>query len=249
MNARFLFPALLVLLTGCNPANGVLASAGFGKLNLNVLAVTTVDPETQTVSSKAYVRWPTAPGAKTYEVIRTFGTNPAKVVATIGDTSYTDTSLGANQTAIFKVRALSGENKELTTTDDKSVAVQAQTVGKPELTAPADNASLGVGDVPTLTWKPVTGATWYYVKVVRGDNDSPVYNALTKDTSIKFGDNSPLKFDNFGDLFPTDAKATITRGIIFRWTVQAIRADAGTDPNAAKGIDVNASPTFKFSQG
>lgn len=252
MNARALLPVALLLLAGCNNSNNGqpnLPFMGLGKLPLNVLAVTSADPETGTVTYKTYVRWPGQPGAKTYEVIRTFGSNPAKVVASSGDTSFTDTSLGAGQTATFKVRALSGENQELNASDDKGVTVLAQTVGKPDGLSPQDNTSLGVGETPTLKWNGVNGANYYYVSVTRVSDGGQVFSALTKDLSIKFGDKSPLGFNNFGDLYPTGAQSSITPGIVFRWTVQAIRADGGSTPDDAKAIDVNSSATLKFSQG
>lgn len=251
MKARALVLASLVFAAGCSslPNSGFV---GIGKLPVNVLAVTTVDSETQNVGSKVYVRWPAQPGAKTYEVIRKFGDNPAKVVSTTDQTSYTDTTLGANQSATFKVRALSGEGKELNASDDKSLTVLAQTVAKPDGLSPADNTSLSVGDTPTLKWNAVQGANWYYVSVTRGDKpegQNQVYTALTKDTSIKFGDNSPLKFTNFGDVFPTAATSSISPGIIYHWLVQSIRADGGATPDDAKAIDVNTSGSLKFGQG
>jgi predicted component of type VI protein secretion system len=248
MNVRAALPALLVLLAGCSGTPNV-PYLGIGKLPLDVLAVTSVNPETDKVSSKVTLRWQSQPGAKLYEVIRTFGSNPAKAVASQDGTSYTDDTLSPGQSATYKVRVLNGESKEINTSDDKAVTVQTQSVGKANLTAPADNATLGVGDNPELKWDAVEGANWYYVRVVRGDNDSAVYTALTKEKSIKFGDASPLKFSAFGDLFPTEAKSSITRGIIYRWTVQSIRANVGESPDKANSLDVNTSPTLKFSQG
>jgi hypothetical protein len=248
MNARALFPAVIFLLAGCNGGPNV-PYVGLGKLPLNVLAVTTVEPETNSVTSKTYVRWPGQLNAKTYEVIRKFGDNPAKVVASTDQTSYLDPTLSAGQSATYKVRVLSGVNAELNVSDDKPVTVLAQTIGKPDGLLPATNTTLGVGETPTFKWNAVPSATWYFVNVVRADTRASVYSALTKDTSVKFGDNSPLKFSNFGDLFPTAAPSSITAGIIFQWTVQAIRSDGGATPDDAKGIDVNTSAPFKFSQG
>jgi hypothetical protein len=248
MNARFAFPALFVLLTGCNGAPSV-PFVGIGKIPLNVMSVTTVNPDTQKVSSKTYLRWQGQPGAKIYNVIATYPNQPGKVIASQDSVNYTDENLDIGQTATYKIQAMSGEGKELNASDDKTASVLPQQVGKPTLSEPADNASLSVGQMPTLKWGAVDGASWYYVKVINGTNNAAVYTALTKDTSAKFGDASPLKFDNFGDLFPTGAKADISQGIIYRWTVQAIRGDSAADPNAVKGIDVNTSPSFKFSQG
>lgn len=220
---------------------------GGGALPLDVLAVTTTDAETGNPKYEAFLRWSPALNAKNYEVYRKFGTNTRQLRATVQTTAYKDDSVGREQTFEYNVRALSGENAELTVTNPVSVTIFAPTVGKPTNLQPADNTVVGIGDVPTLKWDAVNGANWYYVKVNNVADGSVAYSALTQATSIKFGDNSPLAFDRIPDLLPVGAKSSIVKGIVYSWTVSAVRGD-NTDLVKTKALDVNPSAAMTFRQ-
>lgn len=244
-------PLTLALLTSTLVACTVpgVGYVGAGDLPLDVLAVTASDAETGNTSYRVALKWSAAPGAKTYEVQRKFSDQAVKILTTTDKDSFIDTTLSAKQLANYKVRALGGDAKELKVSGEKSIAVLAQEVAKPDGLEPADNAALGIGELPLLKWKAVVNASWYYVRVARVSDDSTVFSAMTKETSIRFGDKSPLAFEKFADLFPVGTPGGIQKGIVHRWSVQAIRTDGGTDPALVKAVDVNSSAGFRFSQG
>ncbi|MFN3429780.1 MAG: hypothetical protein ACK46X_07490 [Candidatus Sericytochromatia bacterium] len=250
--SRLALGLAVTLVAGCTGAGGVGVPGGpflgGGPLPLYTLAMTQIDPETGNTSHKIVLDWPSALNAKNYEIQRKFGDQATRVLTTVSTDSYTDATVGAGQAFTYTVRALSGDNKEQTTSQPVAVTVLPAQVGKPTGLAPADNASIGVGEDPTFSWQAVTGANWYYVRVVNGATDQVVWSALTKDASIKFGAESPLKFDNFSDQFQVGSQSSITRGIVYRWTVSAIRGD-NADLKQVKAVDVNPSAAQKFSQG
>jgi hypothetical protein len=216
---RLLATLAVGVLAACSGGNPTGVSntphIGGGPLPLDVLAVTSTDPETGNNKFEAFLRWSPAINAKNYTVYRKFGENPAQEKTTTADTSYTDTSVGRDQTFVYTVRALSGETKELTTSNPTSVTVFPAQVGKPTNLMPADNTVVGVGESPTFKWDAVTGANWYHVKVVNLAADSAVaYSALTQATTIKFGDTSPLTFDRIPNLFTVGATSIIVRGVV-----------------------------------
>lgn len=249
---RLALAGLALAATACSPGAG-LPHVGGGALPLDVLAVTEVNAQTGNASYTALLDWPTALNAKIYQVNRKFGENPATLHATLNEpqTEYVDTAgLGAAQTFSYQVRALSGENKELTVSNFVTVGVLAQSVAKPTGLSPANNAQLGVGETPTFTWQPVAGANWYYVTVTSvANNNERVWSALTSDTTARFGAESPLRFSKFGNRFPVGTASSLSPGVVYRWTVQAIRAEGAASPDAAKAIDVNPSAPQTFSQG
>lgn len=238
-------------LAACAPLNPTGVSntphIGGGPLPLDVLAMTSTDPETGNAKYEAFLRWSPALNGKNYEVYRKFGDAQKRPLTTTDKVTYTDSTVGRDQTFSYDVRALSGENKELTVSNPTSVTVYAPQVGKPTNLQPADNATVGVGEVPTFKWDAVSGANWYYVKVTNMAENSVAYSALTQATSIKFGDDSPLSFSRFPDLFPVGAKSSIVRGVIYAWTVSAIRGD-NADVAKVKAIDVNPSASLTFHQ-
>ena len=244
---RLVAISALALATGC--AVPGLAGAGGGALALDALAVTAVDAETGKVSAKVHLRWNAPPNARLFEVVRKFGDQPAGVKASQQGPNWTDESLEPGQAATYKVQALSGESKVLTVSDEKAVAVLKNEVAKPTGLKPADNARLGVGEAPMMSWEPVPGASWYYVRVIRGDNDQQVYAALTRNTSVKYGEGSPLRFEKFGDLYPTGGDAGLARAVLHKWSVSAIRTTGGDDPNRVTAIDVMPSPVQGFIPG
>lgn len=219
-----------------------------GPLSLHVLAVTEVDAVTGNTDHLAVLEWPSAFNAKTYEVIREFEGDTAKVLASLEEDRYTDTTVGAGQTFTYQVRALSGENQELTVSDTVQVMVLPQEVAKPAGLSPEDNAQIGVGEDPTFSWQPAAGADWYYVSVTKVQDNSRVWSALTAETSIAFGADSPLRFEHFGDQFPVGEQSSITAGLVYEWSVKAIRLNA-EDPREATAVDVNPSAVQRFSQG
>lgn len=240
--------SLLAMLAGCS-VPGLGGPAGGGPLVVDVLAVTQMDAETGNVNHKVHVRWNQTPNARRYEVLRKFGDGSFAVKAGQEAPNWVDETMGAGQAATYKVQVLSGESKVLTVSDEKPVTVLKNEVAKPTGLKPADNAKLGVGEAPMLSWEPVTGASWYYVRVVRGDDDSQVYAALTRNTSVKYGEASPVKLEKFGDLFPTGGSAEVTRGVIHRWSVSAIRGTGGDDPNKVTAMDLTPSAVQGFYAG
>lgn len=241
--------ATLALLAGCQVPGLGGGPAASGTLSIDVLAVTQADPETGNVGHKVHVRWNKTVNARRYEVIRKFGDQAATVKASQEEPNWVDETMGAGQAATYKVQALSGESKLLTSSDEKPVTVLKNEVAKPTGLVPADNAKIGVGETPMLQWQPVEGATWYYVLVLRADDNSRVYSALTRNTSVKFGEASPVKLDTFADVFPTGGSADIARGVIHRWSVSALRTTGGDDPAKVTAIDANPSAVQGFSAG
>jgi hypothetical protein len=239
-------------LAACSAPGATVPGIGYvgtGPLPFDVLAVSTTDPVTGNASYRVNLKWSAAPGGKSYEVWRKFGDQAQLTVLTTTEKdAYVDTSLSAKQAATYKIRAIGGDAKELKVSEEKAVTVLAQEVAKPTGLEPADNATLPVGDLPTLKWQAVPNATFYYVRVARVSDEQSVFSALTKATSIKFGDQSPLAFNAFGDLFGTGNPGGIQKGVVHRWTVQALRTDGATDPAAVRAVDANTSAESKFSQ-
>lgn len=252
--ARLLGTAVaLSALAACTPPGATVPVVGYvggGALPLDVLAVTQIDAETGNTSFRVALKWSTALGTKSYEIWRKFGDQPMKVLTTTDKDSYVDTSLTAKQAATYKIRAVGGDAKEIRASEEKATTVLTQEVAKPDGLEPADNAVLGSTETtPTLKWKAVANASLYHVKVVKVSDDSAVFSATTKDTSIKFADKSPLAFDKFADLFAVGNPAGLQKGIVYRWTVQALRTDGGADMAKIKAVDVNTSTASKFSLG
>jgi hypothetical protein len=241
--------ASLALLAGCQVPGFGGGSAASGTLTVDALAVTQADPETGNVGHKVFVRWNPTLNARRYEVIRKFGDQPASVKASQNEPNWVDDSMGAGQTASYKIQALSGDSKVLTSSNEKALTVLKSEVAKPTGLVPADNAKIGVGETPMLQWQPVEGATWYYVKVLRGDDNSQVYAALTRNTSVKFGEPSPVKLEKFADVFPVGGGADIARGVIHRWSVSALRTTGGDDPAKVTAIDAKPSAVQGFHAG
>lgn len=245
--SRLLLAPLLVLAASCSVPG--IGAAGGGALTFDVLAVTAVDAVTGKVNAKVHLRWSSPPNARLFEVVRKFGDTKPSVVYSSGNPNWTDDSLQPGQAATYSVRVLGGDSKALTVSDEKAVTVLETKLAKPAGLKPADNAKLGVGETPMLSWEPVPDATWYYVRVVRGDNDQQVYAALSRNTSVKLGEASPLKFDKFGDLFGTGGDASLARAVLHTWSVSAVRSSNGDDPNRATAIEVMPSAVQGFIPG
>ncbi|MEB3198118.1 MAG: hypothetical protein VKP62_13035 [Candidatus Sericytochromatia bacterium] len=246
---RSLF-TLAWLLSACTlPGAPAVPVASSGAWNLDVLAVTTMDVETQNPKYRVHLRWPSAPNARIYEVVRKLDGKPANVKATLTTPGWLDDALGAGQSASYKVHTLSGESKLLTASDERPVTVLKNEVPAPVGLKPADNAVLGVGELPLLSWDRVENADWYYVQVSRADDDRMVYSALTTSTSLKFGDRSPLQLDKFPDILPVQANAGIARGVVHRWTVSSVRTTGGSDPARVTAVDIRSSEVHRFSPG
>jgi hypothetical protein len=244
---RLLPAALITLLAGCSVPG--LMGPGGGALALDVLAVTAVDAETAKVTSKVHLRWNAPPNARLFEVVRKFGDQAAGVKASQETPNWTDESLEAGQTAAYTVRALGGDSKALTVSDEKTVTVLKNEVAKPTGLKPVDNARIGVGETPMLSWEPVPNATWYHVRVIRGDNDVQVYAALTRNTSVKLGEASPITLPKFEDILPTGGDAGLARAVLHKWTVSAVRTTGGDDPARVTAIDVTPSAVQGFIPG
>lgn len=249
---RVLALAALLATTASCAAPGatvpVVGYVGVGNLPLDVLAVTAIDAETGNKSSKVALKWSTVLGTKSYEIWRKFGAGEMKVLTTTEKDTYEDASLAPGQAATYKVRAVGGDGKEIKVTEEKAATVLAQEVAKPDGLEPADKATLGATDTtPTLKWKAVANAALYHVKVAQVSDGKAVFSATTKDTSIKYGDKSPLSFSAFPDLFGTGNPGGLQKGIVYRWTVQALRTDAGADVAKVRAVDVNTSAASTFS--
>lgn len=242
-----------LLLAACSPPTGTtlpgVGYVGVGNLPLDVLAYTAADAVTGNTTYRVSLKWSTVLGTKNYEIWRKFGDAPFAVLSTTDKDTYVDTSLTAKQSATYKIRAVDGSAKEIKITEEKGTTVLAQEVGKPAGQAPADNATLGSTDVPTLGWGPVPNASLYHVKVLKVADGSIAFSAITKDPSIKFGDASPLSFSAFQDLLPTGNPQGLAKGTVYRWTVQALRTDGGQDPAKIKAIDGNISAPTNFTLG
>ena len=244
---RILLIAALAL-AGCSVPG--LPQLG-GPPALAVLSVTSVDPGTGVTTSKCELTWPNQLNAKTYEILRQIGTGAQSVLKDLdsSQTSYEDPALAPGTQYTYTLRVLNGTGQQLTVSQPTATTVLAQQVGKPTGLMPAANATVALGTNPTFSWQAVSGATWYDVVVTNESNNQIAFSAITKDTQIQFGANSPLAFDNFKTLFPVGTPGAITKGVVFQWTVSAIRADVTDTPDNAKAIDMNPSAAQTFSQG
>ena len=241
--------AACALMFGAGCAVPGLGGPGGGPLVFDVLALTRLDAETGNIAYKVNLRWTTPPNARLFEVVRKFGDQPAGVKASQASPNWVDETMGPGQQATYTLRVLNGESKVLTVSDDKPVTVLKNEVGKPAGLKPADNARVGVGETPMLSWEPVANASWYYVRVTREDNNNQVYAALTRNTSVKLGEASPLKLDKWDDLFPVGGDASLARGVVHKWTVSALRGNGPDDPNKVSALDVTPSANQVFSVG
>ena len=171
----------LATLAACQTPPGatlpVVGYVGGGTLPLDVLAVTAPDAITGNTTYRVALKWSSALGTKTYEVWRKFGDTPMSVLTTTDKDAYVDTSLAAKQGATYKVRAVGGDAKEIRVSEEKATTVLAQEVGRPEGLEPAEGATLGATDVPTLKWKAVPNASLYQVRMVKVADESLVYAA------------------------------------------------------------------------
>lgn len=233
---------------GTTPAN--LAGAATGALPLDVLAVTTVDAETQIPRHRIQLRWAPAPNARAYEVLRKLEGKQASVKATLTGTTWEDDALGAGQSASYKVQALSSQDaKVLTASDEKAVTVLKAEVSPPTGLKPENNTSFGVDETPTLSWERVDAAAWYYVKVWRTTDEKVVFSALTPSTSVKLGDRSPLALEKFPAVLPVEGDGKLDRGVVHRWTVSAVRTTGGQEPARVTALEHRPSELLRFSIG
>lgn len=245
---RFAPLAAALLLSACSVPG--LGYVGGGPLPFYGLAVTDVDASTGKVSQKAYLAWEKAPNARSYELSRAMGDDARTVIATVATESYTDDAVVEGKSFSYRVRALSGDSAELTTTDPLALTPLAQTIAAPTDLVPANQTAVAVGETPKFSWKAVPGATYYYVKVNKVSDGALVWSTLTTGTDATFGAPSPLKFSRFDTLFPVGPQSAITAGVVYRWTVSAIKADAASDnPDAAHAVDVRPTAPQTFYQG
>lgn len=240
--------AASLLVWGCN-FNQAKAPAASGVVNLDVLGVTVVDLETQNARHRIHLSWPEVPQVRSYEIIRRLEGRPASVQKSQAGTSWVDDALIAGQGASYKVQGLSAESKVMASSDERSVTLLASEVKAPAGLKPSNNAVLDVGEVPTFMWERVDEAQWYYVSVVRANDDRLVYAALTSSTSIKFGERSPLQLEKFPDILPLENNGGLERGVVHKWTVSSVRTTGGSDPSRVTALDVRASELQRFSVG
>ena len=245
--------AAAALLAACSLPTGAtlpgLGYVGLGSLPLDVLAFSAPDSVTGNTTDKIQLKWSTVLGTKTYEIWRKFGDSAKAVLATTDKDTYVDTSLTAKQGATYSIRAVGGDNKEIKSTVEVATTVLAQEVAKPTGLEPADKATLTGIDAPTLKWAAVTNASLYHVKVIKVADQSLVYSAVTKEPTVKFGDQSPVSFAAFQDLLPSGNPQGLAKGTVYRWTVQALRTDNGQEPAKIRAIDGNTSAPSDFSLG
>lgn len=251
MLRRSVYLALTVVscgMLGCS-FNQAKVSPAPVALTLDILGVTRVDLETQNARHRIYLSWPQIADASLYEVIRRLDGRPASVQTARTETAWVDDALIAGQGAGYKVQALSSKSQVLTVSDEKSVTLLASEVAPPTGLKPSNNAVLDVGDVPTFSWDRMDDAQWYYVSVVRANDDRLVYSAMTSSTSIKFGERSPLQLEKFPGILPVESGAGLERGVVHKWTVSSVRTTGGSDPSRVTAIDVRASELQRFSVG
>lgn len=240
--------AVSVLLWGCN-FNQPKTPVASGALSLDVLGVTVVDLETQNARHRIHLSWPEVPEVRTYEVIRRLEGRPASVQKAQTETGWVDDALIAGQGASYRVQALSAESKVMTSSEEKAVTLLASEVPAPVGLKPSNNAVLDVGEVPTFMWDRVEDVQWYYVSVVRANDDRLIYSALTSSTSIKFGERSPLQLEKFPQILPLENNGGLERGVVHKWTVSSVRTTGGSDPNRVTALDIRASELQRFSVG
>jgi hypothetical protein len=251
VSQRYVFALMTVagvFLSACN-FNQAKTPEAKTSLGLDVLAVTAVDLETQNARYRVHLSWPDVPDVSRYEVIRRLEGRPASVQKSQSETRWVDDALTADQGATYKVQAVSSDGQMLTSSDERTVTVLGSQVAAPQGLKPDNNAVLDVGNLPIFTWERVDDAQWYYVSVVRANDDKPVYSALTSSTSIKFGERSPLKLEKFSDILQLTADGGLERGIVHKWTVSAVRTTGGSSPNRVTAVDIRASDLQRFSVG
>lgn len=242
-----------LLLTSCQALpswlGGPQPGTASGPLGLDALAETSTDAETGTVAVRVHLSWAKAPGARVYELIRRFEGNAGRVLSSAAEPGYVDASLQTGQTATYRVRALGPEAQELSISEERAVTPLARELEAPASLEPTATSALGADEKPTLKWGAVPNASAYRVEVRRGDNDELAYSALVREPQAKYGDASPIQVSRFASLFPVQEGAALRRGVVYRWTVEALRLAGGDDLGRAKAVERRPAAGSRFSLG
>lgn len=255
MHRPHLVPLMVasLALAGCQALppwlGGPQPGTASGPMGLDALAETHTDAETGSVTVRVHLSWSQAPGARSYELIRRFESNPARVLATLGQPGHVDPSLQPGQSATFRVRALGAEAQELSISEERTVSPLARELAAPTELSPSAASPVGADEKPTLRWKAVEGASLYRVEVRRGDTDELAYSALVREAQCKYGDASPIQVSRFSQLLPIQEGAALRRGVVYRWSVEAIRLAGGEDLGRAKALERRPSASERFSLG
>lgn len=209
-------PALLI--AGCSvfPA-GSIFNPGNTKLEPKVLAITETS---ETTTATVGLRWNDVLNAKSYEIVKKNSDGQSKVFTTDAK-EYTDRDINLEKTYTYTLRALDGNNMQLTVSSPIEVKPLTSGLDKPALST----STLTVESAqPDLTWNAVTGASWYFIEVRDRADNKQIYGAFANTNTWKLGSasyNKSLSLPGFNQIQNIGLK----RGSSYNWTVTALKAD------------------------
>ncbi|MBM3274394.1 MAG: hypothetical protein FJZ00_04535 [Candidatus Sericytochromatia bacterium] len=246
--SRLLVIGSLAALAGCPSQTGV--NSGPTTLTLNALAITAKDPKVpDTWLPKVYLSWNEVPATSKYELNLTGSTVPLQSTSATSFTHTPNDGVKEGRSYTYTVRALDANNQQKIASSAVTTEVLAHSIGA----VPSVSVTPATGDkvtstTPTISWSEVTGATGYWVKVVRiGDTETTVYAALVQGTSVKLGE-WPLETVKWLQFDQSGKDATLTGGKNYKVNVQAL-ATKKTNLAEAREVDVADESTKLFSVG
>ncbi|HBN08132.1 MAG TPA: hypothetical protein DD435_05630, partial [Cyanobacteria bacterium UBA8530] len=197
---------------------GSIFNPGSTTLDPKVLAVT--EQTTETTKESVGLRWNDVLNSKSYEIIKKNQEGQSKVFPT-DKREFTDSDVKGGKSYTYSVRALDGNNTQLTISKEVSVTPLVSTVKRPVL--PGTPKQVDVAQ-PDLTWDPAEGAKWYFIKVNDRADGKLVFGGFSDKTSIKVGAQNYSKTVSL-PMFDELHNVSLKRGSSYEWTVTAIRAE------------------------
>lgn len=212
----------------------LLPGAASTKLEPKILAITEQTTETKKVS--VGLRWNEVLNAKSYEIIKK---NPSRVIPT-DKREYADTDVGEGKNYTYSIRALDGNNTQLTVSNEITATTLAATVKPPNLPGTPSQVE---GSQPDLTWDAAEGAKWYFVRVNDRADGKLIFGGFADKTSLKIGAQNYSKTVSL-PLFDEVHNVSLKRGSSYQWTVTAIRAESDKLENATAINIAESTPSI-----
>ena len=172
--------------------------------------------ETSVVDGKPVIEWSEVDGAESYQVWRKTEGGEYELLASVAETSYTDSSAVIDTVYAYKICAVDSEGEQGNFSEEASITAYM-------LMHPTDISAQLVDTRPTITWTASEHATSYIV--YRGTSKNGSYKNIGTVTGTTFVDTAsltPLKTyyykikaaDDFGNIsVPTDAVSITAYGL------------------------------------